>query len=600
MSSNHLIIRQHFDLRVPGSAEAHDIQQDISRLCVERLTPAFGSLFDRLAGPDQLIRLDKVEIDLGRVTRDELFTDAFTRKLTGLLEKAIEEAARDSSRRPTRLPLRQGRFELWLYFLEHGYLPADAAPPDSPAEWHRQIFETLAADERALHSLRRLLGTRPAAFERLLMQYDGDFLRQIVTLFTARDQEGLPAAVRAMAAALVACLRGPAAVSLWLARADFWQVLLRGRTLPAEAGAAGAWIAGMMESDAVLRKLLEALPANAAAGQPEHLLRQAGTRLWRILLEEAVLHERKVDAAGLLARALRHEALRHPRALMLKALTEQKTSLHRLAEAIDAVPEPTETAPEPVEEAVLDERKADAAGLPEQALRHEEMRHSRAVMPKALAEEKTSLRRLAEAIEAVPEPVAEAEPVEKQLEITGEANKPAPAEDSAENVHYVRNAGVVLLHPFLSRFFRKMDLLEGSVFKDERSRGMAASLLHCLATGEVHTPEYHLVLPKFLCGMPLNTPLDHTLAVDEEAREEAEQLLGAAIDHWGALGNSSPAAIRQGFLQRPGKLEKRESGWFLQVESNTIDVLLDRLPTGWGIGMLKLPWMEEVLRVEWR
>jgi hypothetical protein len=72
----------------------------------------------------------------------------------------------------------------------------------------------------------------------------------------------------------------------------------------------------------------------------------------------------------------------------------------------------------------------------------------------------------------------------------------------------------------------------------------------------------------------------------------------AAIRHWGALGSASPDGLREGFLQREGKLEKRADGWRLIVERKTIDVLLDRLP--WGVGMVALPWMgEEVVWVEW-
>jgi hypothetical protein len=92
--------------------------------------------------------------------------------------------------------------------------------------------------------------------------------------------------------------------------------------------------------------------------------------------------------------------------------------------------------------------------------------------------------------------------------------------------------------------------------------------------------------------------LDHSIHISSAEQAEADHLLAAVIEHWGALGTASPDGLREGFLQREGKLEKRQSGWFLHIENKTLDILLDRLP--WNLSLLKLPWMEEILKVEWR
>ncbi len=183
------------------------------------------------------------------------------------------------------------------------------------------------------------------------------------------------------------------------------------------------------------------------------------------------------------------------------------------------------------------------------------------------------------------------ETVEEQAQDT-EVGQAAPA------VTFIQNAGIVLLHPYIVPLFRNLELLEGISFKDEASRHKAVLLLHYLATGETNTPDYQLVLPKFLCDMPVNIPLDHTLSLEETAQTEADNLLAAAIQNWNALGNASPDALREGFLQRAGKLESSQGSWRLGLEKHTLDILLDRLP--WGIGIVKLPWMAEMLRVEWR
>lgn len=162
---------------------------------------------------------------------------------------------------------------------------------------------------------------------------------------------------------------------------------------------------------------------------------------------------------------------------------------------------------------------------------------------------------------------------------------------------YVYNAGVVLIHPFLSHFFKALQLVKGDEFVDQSAQHKAIHLIQYLATREVGLPEYELLLPKFLCGLPFDIPIEREVQITEQEMKEGEGLLEAAIKHWGALGEVSPDALREGFFQREGKLEKREAGWYLTVEQRTIDILLGRLP--WNLSLLKLPWTPELLRVEW-
>ena len=160
---------------------------------------------------------------------------------------------------------------------------------------------------------------------------------------------------------------------------------------------------------------------------------------------------------------------------------------------------------------------------------------------------------------------------------------------------YIENAGLVILHPFLPRFFEALNIAtEDKLLQPER----ALCLLHFLTTGRSLAPEYELVLPKILCNVPLETPVASDLALTMEEKEEASALLLAVIRHWEVLRNTSPDGLRGTFLVRPGKLSLRDNGdWLLQVESNSFDILLEQLP--WGISMIKLPWMGKMLLVEW-
>jgi len=160
---------------------------------------------------------------------------------------------------------------------------------------------------------------------------------------------------------------------------------------------------------------------------------------------------------------------------------------------------------------------------------------------------------------------------------------------------FVDNAGVVLLHPFLPPFFERLGVApEGNLIQPDR----ALALLHFLATSETRAPEYALVLPKLLCGLPLVEPVGSPVELTKDEIAEAENLLVAVIRHWATLGDTSPDALRGTFLTRPGKLSRRDGDDLLQVEPQSFDVLLDQLP--WGIGAIRLPWMQRMLWVEWR
>ncbi len=166
--------------------------------------------------------------------------------------------------------------------------------------------------------------------------------------------------------------------------------------------------------------------------------------------------------------------------------------------------------------------------------------------------------------------------------------------DTLAEAIYINNAGLVLLHPFLPQFFGALDIAEeNQLLQPER----ALCLLHFLATGQRIAPEYELMLPKILCNIRLDMPVEADVALTDEEQGEAEALLKAVIGHWLALRNTSPDGLRGTFIVRPGKISQRDDDWLLQVETQTWDILLDQLP--WGIGMIKLPWMERMLWVEW-
>jgi Contractile injection system tape measure protein len=163
---------------------------------------------------------------------------------------------------------------------------------------------------------------------------------------------------------------------------------------------------------------------------------------------------------------------------------------------------------------------------------------------------------------------------------------------------YLRHAGLVLAGPYLPRLWERLALTGPHGFVDADAAERATHLLHWLACGRLGSVEHELVLNKLLCGIDLQTPLRAEVALSDQQTQAVDALLLAMIGHWHALGHTSPAGLRESFLQRHGALAHDETGWRLLVEPRSYDVLLDTLP--WGFKTLRFPWMKEVLHVQWR
>ncbi len=159
---------------------------------------------------------------------------------------------------------------------------------------------------------------------------------------------------------------------------------------------------------------------------------------------------------------------------------------------------------------------------------------------------------------------------------------------------YINNAGLVIVAPYLGRFFNKLELLNDNQINH---MARAITLLQHIVTGENDFEEFEVVLPKLLCGIQPNEPIVQKYQLTATDKEAAEELLQAVITNWPVLKTTSVAGLRESFLQREGKLYKAGDQWRLKVQSLSYDMLLDQLP--WNIKMIKLPWMQSLLVVEW-
>ncbi|WP_367391966.1 contractile injection system tape measure protein [Lewinella sp. LCG006] len=163
---------------------------------------------------------------------------------------------------------------------------------------------------------------------------------------------------------------------------------------------------------------------------------------------------------------------------------------------------------------------------------------------------------------------------------------------------YIDNAGLVILAPFLPRFFQQLGMVEDGSFITASDAERAVLLLQYLATGQQKTEEHLLLFNKILCGLPLDYPVPSSIEITEEEASMVRSLLNAVLQNWDKMSNSSVDNLRASFLLREGLLKEEEDHWGLVVEPKGYDIILSFLP--WTISVVHLPWMEKRVEVDWK
>lgn len=184
--------------------------------------------------------------------------------------------------------------------------------------------------------------------------------------------------------------------------------------------------------------------------------------------------------------------------------------------------------------------------------------------------------------------------------------------ENPETFNIINNAGMVLLSPYLPRLFSILELTEEGKFKDRKTQIRAIFLIQyaVCGTNTCHSaldaessvfpeyPEYALTLNKLLTGFRTSNPIPRMVELTEKETTTVDSLLQGVLANWEKLKKTSVAGLREGFLQREGKLEERENVYHLIVEEKAYDMLLDSCP--WSFKTIKFSWMKKGIEVKWR
>ena len=118
----HLINHLQFEVNLPDEDQAFNLRHNFAVTFQEQIVEVVDKICSKYVSEDQWIRIDKLEIDLGRLTPQSFdlnFTEIFQDKFEKLLTEKLSEFSASQKKVSRQL----SRAELLRYFLKKGTLP---------------------------------------------------------------------------------------------------------------------------------------------------------------------------------------------------------------------------------------------------------------------------------------------------------------------------------------------------------------------------------------------------------------------------------------------------------------------------------------------
>ncbi|MCP3669623.1 MAG: hypothetical protein GY814_04190 [Gammaproteobacteria bacterium] len=578
--SQHFVKRQVFELVINSSEQSHVLQQRIIDLSNGSLQPKINALFNKCSREDEILRLQKVEIDLGVLSANDSFELQVEQKLIEQLEEEVlrlqantdlsastsrsvltanesdENIVNPQQRDNAKYTTGDSQLDILCHYLETGELPWWIS--DKGWRVEQQIQDLLKSKpEETLSSLRR--SSSELSIKRLVMQVDLATRLNLVDVLQPENK---------------------IFVRLFV---DQWFDLIN-------------QLAGFTGSGLTSTARTELTNLQLVISKQQNYTELFWFELISLLLSNSAQFEAQNINQYFIKNLSGITTVRYTDivSLFVETIHTQNREVNELGQWLQLEMHNVSSADN------LSSQEMGQAETQERKL----FNHSTKRDAENLFNESQFKIEKQSANEVISENAASVSSKRKEStdghDPITETQQHLPDSDTGLNAdaRYLNNAGMVLSWPFLKQFFSELNLLDdNSKFCDLAARQTAVLLLQYVASGELEFLEHQLVLNKILCGWPLQQPITTTLDLQPQQQLAVDELLLSLITHWSALKSTSIEGLRSAFIMREGRLKSQQNGWLLQIERNGYDVLLDSLP--WGLALIKLPWMKKVIHTEW-
>lgn len=526
--AKHLIYKQKVTLHLSKKNEVHALQDKVSMLLQSGLMDGLEAVLDSAFPPDKVVRIDKLQLDLGVISVKNFESEFKTQFIKSLsMSLAVKAGSLDGPKGGEAIFTKaQATENILIFFLENGHLPW-YGQTNRRADWEKEILGNLSAVEyrHFFKWLKDNYRARPVIIERLILQFSDNFIGELLIAMAPVFNESW----ELILADYLSVITDYTSAGNKEQSADFDDSSKTDNLNPG--------LCRLAARDKVWQYSVQSLL--------EYVNNDPALRILELLFEYVGVAGEKFNAmrANNIGTALKTNTVKLAFVKFAEFFKTEKGSFRR-----------------------ENEGNEDKAPSSQKEDGHIENKTNRTPGKLKIIEK-------------------------RGVSITKNTGL------NEGDVVYVNNCGIVMLHPFLKPFFEEMDLTVGGEFLSKDARARSVLLLHYIATGETEMAEFDLTLQKILCGYSLGDTLPSQIILANKERIEIDNLLKAVLGHWEPLKNTSIEGFRSTFLQRPGSLKLKGSGWLLTVEQKTIDILLGKLP--WGFSTIRMPWMQDALSVDW-
>jgi hypothetical protein len=596
----HIIKKQVIELKLKSDRDAFRMQHLISEHYRNEVINLLETIFDNYCSEEEVLLLDKVEIDFGVISEADLEKGRWDENILANFKANLLEQLDTLIKNKTSVKQSKSSntCRQWIFYMQHGYLNWNTLVIND--QWYNTVLQMLATDYSSVTALREIIIHNKKVAYRIAWQHDTTFLTKLIAILTAQNQKLLPKVLEEIYSVIsLVSQHKYGELSATVAIKALWQQVIL----------IAATEHNHLTAESITAMLLEVYADELLVQKrkQQHLLATVNTiknPLIALFAKQADQNKNQPRTAEeWKANKIKRDAdVKQTEDQQLSentASTNAKNEGHTSKQNIEKKASARDTKKD-----VEPEQKENLKKIAKKKSEDEQNNKNK----KDNADEKEALKpglKIKDSHDEVVQPLPVNENwVENLLSEKGEEKEETVLhitllnEIIPEEGIFIPNAGIVLTHPFIASLFSRLQWIEDNRFINTDAQEKAVFMLHYLATGSSIAEEYQLILCKLMCAYPADESLPAEMIFTEAELTEANDMLSAMIQQWSKLQNTSIAGLQEGFLQRSGKLFIRNEMPHVQVESSAIDILLDYLP--WSLSIIKLPWMKEILRVEWR
>ncbi len=185
-AQNHTIKKFALELQTRSREQSHALQNRCIKLVKEELAGDMDKLLSTYFPGDGIVRINKIEIDLGDITMEDLEKDFIAKCMAGFTStiKAIH-IQKDSPVKTemVRIEKEENGIEQFFYFLASGKMPW-ANYGISFSQWQYSITDAIKSKTDFFkEGFSFFLLKNPRAIERLILQFDDGFIISLIELY---------------------------------------------------------------------------------------------------------------------------------------------------------------------------------------------------------------------------------------------------------------------------------------------------------------------------------------------------------------------------------------------------------------------------------